>query len=208
VVSFWRRALRPSVDGQRCWAQLNRISLDGRSVALEHQDILYALSEVATAFAGFAGIVIVLGGRDRGTWQPGDVPLLIGLLACSLGVVFFSFTPDLVHAAHLDLGQAWRFSAFLFASYHLVVILSQYRSRRRVLDRDAPLFGSRPLLGVHYIGFCFAVPLFLTAVGILSSWLFFFYLLNLLWLLLMSAYAFAIFLVESISSKLTGRGDS
>lgn len=182
--------------------------LCGRSEALEHQDVLHSLAEVATAFAGFAGIVIVLGGRDRGTWQAGDVPLLIGLLACSLGVVFFSFTPDLVHAAHLDFGQAWRVSAFLFASYHLFVIFSQYRSRRSVLDRDEPLFGSRPLLGVHYIGFFIAFPLLLTAVGILSSWLFFFYLLNLLWLLLMSAYAFAIFLVEAISSKLTVRGDS
>ena len=180
---------------------LNTYPLRDRSRALEHHDILHALSEVATAFAGFAGIVIVLGGRNRGTWQPGDAPILIGLLACSLGVVFFGFVPDLVHAAHLDLGRAWQVSAFLFASYHLAVILIQYWSRRRVITSDSPLFGSRPLLMVHYIGLCSVIALFLTAAGLLSSWLFFFYLFNLLWLLLMSAYAFAIFLVEAVSLR-------
>jgi hypothetical protein len=129
------------------------------------------------------------------------VPLLIGLLSCSLGVVFFGFVPDLVHAAHLDLGHTWQVSALLFASYHLAVILIQYRSRRRVLARDAPLFGSGPLLQVHYIGICLVVALFLTAAGFLPSWLFFFYLFNLLWLLLMSAYAFGIFLVEAVSLR-------
>ncbi|MGD8280773.1 MAG: hypothetical protein PVF69_06430 [Gemmatimonadota bacterium] len=128
------------------------------------------------------------------------MPLLIGLLACSLGVVFFGFVPELVRAARLDVGHTWRVSAFLFASYHLAVIFSQYRSRRRVIARDAPLFGSGSLLGVHYVGACLVVALLLTAAGVLPAWLFFFYLLNLLWLLLMSAYAFAIFLVEAISS--------
>ena len=54
---------------------------------------------------------------------------------------------------------------------------------------------------VHYIGLCSVIALFLTAAGLLSSWLFFFYLFNLLWLLLMSAYAFAIFLVEAVSLR-------
>ncbi len=121
--------------------------------------------------------MIVLGGRGGGTWQPGDVHLLIGLLVCSLGVVFFGFVPDLVHSAHLDLGHAWQVSALLFATYHLAVIGSQYLSRCRVIARDAPPFGFLP------------------------SWLFFFYPVDLLWLLLMSTYAFAIFLVEAISSK-------
>ena len=168
---------------------------------MEHHEILHALSEVATAFAGFAGIVIVLGGRARGAWQPGDTPILIGLLACSLGVVFFGFVPDLVQAAHLDSARTWQVSAFLFASYHLAVVLIQYRSRRSVIAGDAPLFGSRPLVGVHYIGLCLIAALLVTAAGFLSSWLFFFYLLNLLWLLLMSAYAFGIFLVEAVSSR-------
>jgi len=56
-------------------------------------------------------------------------------------------------------------------------------------------------MGVHYLGSCMAVVLLVAAVGLLSSWLFFFYLLNLLWLLLMSAYAFGIFLVEAISPR-------
>jgi hypothetical protein len=145
--------------------QLKPDPLGGGGEALEHQATLHALAEVATAFAGFAGIVIVLGGRSGGTWKPGDVPLLVGLLACSLGVVF------------------------------------QYRSRRGVIARDASLFGSGSLLGVHYIGVFLVAALFLTASGLLSSWLFFFYLLNLLWLLLMATYAFAIFLVEAISSE-------
>ncbi len=173
----------------------------GRSKTLEHQDILYALAEVATAFAGFAGIVIVLGGRDRGTWQPSDPFFLTGLLSCSLGVVFFGFVPDLVRAAHLDAGHAWRVSAFLFATYHLGVLVVQARSRRRVLSQESHLLGSRPLLAVHYAGALMTAALFVVAAGFLSSWLFFAYLLNLLWLLLMAAYAFGMFLVEAVTSS-------
>ena len=41
-------------------------------------------------------------------------------------------------------------------------------------------------------------------ITVLFSWLFFFYLLNLLWLLLMSTYAFAIFLVQAVSARPEG----
>jgi len=124
----------------------------------------------------------------------------MGLLACSLGVVFFGFVPDLIEAARLEPEQAWRVSAFLFASYHLVVIVRQYQSRSRVIARDDRLFGSRPLIAVHYTGLGLVAALFLPAAGFFPSWLFFFYLLNLLWLLLMATYSFAILLLEAISA--------
>ena len=86
---------------------------------MEHHDILRTLAEVATAFAGFTGIVVVIGGRARG-----NLIALLVILASSLGVVFFGFVPDLALAAHLEPSQAWRLSTFLFATYHLVVIFS------------------------------------------------------------------------------------
>ena len=80
---------------------------------MEHHDILRTLAEVATAFAGFTGIVVVLGGRTREKWRANETTALLVLLASSLGVVFFGFVPDLVRAAHLEPSEAWRISTFL-----------------------------------------------------------------------------------------------
>jgi len=176
--------------------------LGGGSKTLEHHDILRTLSEVATAFAGFTGIVVVLGGRASGEWRSNDTTVVVILLACSLGVVFFGFVPDLARAAHLEPTQAWRVSTFLFATYHLAVILGSIRGRKRARDRGEPHFGSRSILPVVFsLGFSIVLAQFFTAVGFLSSWLFFFYLLGLLWLLLMATYVFAVLLLETVSSR-------
>ena len=46
MVRFWRRAPCPSVGGQRCWAQLNRISV-GRLEALQYT-LLFGRRVIAT----------------------------------------------------------------------------------------------------------------------------------------------------------------
>ncbi len=108
--------------------------MGGGSKTLEHHDILRTLSEVATAFAGFTGIIVVLGSRAR--------------------------------------------------------------------DRGEPYFGSRSIIPrVYGFGLFIVLAQFLTAAGFLSSWLFFFYLLGLLWLLLMATYVFSVLLLESVSSR-------
>ncbi len=169
---------------------------------MEHHDILRTLSEVATAFAGFTGIVVVLGGRARGEWRTNDTTAVIVLLAASLGVVFFGFVPDLARAAHLEPSQAWRVSTFLFATYHLLLILGSLRDSNRALARGEPRFGPKRMAPVTI---AVVTPIilaqFLTAAGLFPSWLFFFYLLGLLWLLLMATYVFGVLLLEFVSSR-------
>ncbi len=174
--------------------------MGGRSGILEHQDILHSLAEVAIAFAGFTGVVMVLGGRENGAWQPDDAPALIALLGCSLGVVVFGFVPDLARASHLEPTHAWRVSGLLLGSYHLAIIVAHSRARWRVNLRGERQIGrSGPLMAVHVIGISLVLAQFLTVAGFFSPWLFFSYLLNLVFLLLMAGYAFVAILVEARS---------
>ena len=164
---------------------------------MEHHDILRTLAEVATAFAGFTGIVVVIGGRARG-----NLIALLVILASSLGVVFFGFVPDLALAAHLEPSQAWRLSTFLFATYHLVVILSSVLGRKQALARAEAHFLPRAILPVTLTGgLSIILAQFLTAAGLASSWLFFFYLLGLLWMLAIATIVFAVLLLETLSSR-------
>ncbi len=106
---------------------------------MERYEILHTLAEVATAFAGFTGIVVVLGRRSIGEWRSNEKTIVSVLLASSLGVVLFAFVPDLGSAAQLSPSTTWRVSAFLFASYHLVVILASLVAIRRALARGETL---------------------------------------------------------------------
>ncbi len=118
-------------------------------------------------------------------------------MGSSLGVVVFGFVPDLARAAHLAPGEVWRVSGLLLASFHLAIIVATFFGRRRVRARgESQIGGSGSLLTVYAIGSFLVLAQVLTAVGFFSGWLFFVYLLNLLWLLLMAAYAFILALVE------------
>ncbi len=175
---------------------------------MEHHDILRTLAEVATAFAGFTGIVVVLGGRARGNWRTNDTIALLTLLAASLGVVFFGFVPDLALAAHLEPSQAWRLSTFLFATYHLVVILSSLLGRKQALARGEVHRLPRAIVPVTLTGgLSIILAQFLTAAGLASSWLFFFYLLGLLWMLAIATLVFAVLLLDTLSLSPRGAED-
>ena len=82
---------------------------------LEHHDILRTLSEVAAAFAGFTGIIMVLGSRAHGEWRSTDITAVSVLLACSLGVVFYL------------LGLLW---LLLMATYVFALLLLETVSSR------------------------------------------------------------------------------
>ena len=53
-------------------------------------DILTVLGEIFVAFAGFTGIVAVLGQRSEGTWRPVDIIRFQGLLEASLAGLLFA----------------------------------------------------------------------------------------------------------------------
>ncbi len=93
-------------------------------------------------------------------------------------------------------------SAFLFASYHVVVILVGLRSRRKQLARGETPLGPKLLrVPVFAGGFSIVAAQYLTAAGFLGPWLFFFYLLGLLWLLGIATVIFAVVLSEAVSSE-------
>ncbi len=169
---------------------------------MERHEILHTLAEVATAFAGFTGIVVVLGRRSIGEWRSNEKTIVSVLLASSLGVVLFAFVPDLGSAAQLSPSTTWRVSAFLFASYHLVVILASIVAIRRALARGEMLpIPKSLLLPVFTAGFSVIAAQYLTAMGLLGAWLFFFYLLGLLWLLCIATLMFTVLLLEAVSPR-------
>src|SRR5262245_40678494 len=96
------------------------------------------IAQVAATFAGFSGVVIVLGRRGHGAWQRFVIKFI---LLTALGVLFFSFVPDVVAAAHIGDTGSWRVAMALFASYHLAVIGWVFAEERRA--RILPEFQQR-----------------------------------------------------------------
>ena len=145
---------------------------------------------------------MVLGRRSFEEWRSHEKTIVSDLLASSLGVVFFAFVPDLVSAAQLSPSTTWRVSAFLFASYHLVVILASIVAIRRGLARGEPVpIPKSLLLPVFTAGFSVIAAQYVTAMGLLGAWVFFFYLLGMLWLLCIATLSFTILLLEAASPK-------
>ena len=168
---------------------------------MEHSSVLQTLAEVATAFAGFTGIVVALAGRARKDWQSNHITAIAVLLASSLGVVFFAFVPDLLRAARFETDPAWRIATLLFATYHVVVIVVAFRARGRAAsggEMDLIPRRSVPLSLVG--GVSIVVGQILTGAGFLQPWLFFFYLLGLLWMLAIATFLFAVLLLDTKST--------
>ena len=134
-------------------------------------------------------------------WRSNQTTAVAVLLASSLGVVFFAFAPDLAQAANLNTGAAWRVSAGSFALYHLAVILGGIRGRRLAFAQGEPIFGPSAVIPLFLVGgFSIVVAQLLTAAGLLSSLLFFFYLLGLLWMLAIATFVFAVLLMNTMSA--------
>ena len=142
--------------------------------------------------------MFALEGRDRESWRREEAPALLGVVSCSLAVVLFSYVPDLAVAARLPTESAWRVSALLLSVGHAGILFANVASRGRAARHvDLRIGGSRPFMGVHAVGAVLAVAPAATALGLFTPWLFFTYLLNLLWLMTMSGYAFVQILIQS-----------
>ena len=162
---------------------------------METHDTLMAIAQVAATFAGFTGIVIVFGRRAQGDWRYFDQVAIRLLLLGNLGVVFFSFIPDVAAAAHIGNAGSWRVASGLLASYQLGVLCWSAVARRRDIASGSerlPRSGI-PILtsGVAIIFFMFAV-----AAGLANEWLSFAYLLGLLWMLGISTFIFGVLMLE------------
>jgi hypothetical protein len=76
--------------------------------SLEHLTIM---AELAVAFAGFAGIVVVLKREDDDVWTALENARLWGLLVVSLPVAIFALIPIAVNSAGYTEPAVWRISA-------------------------------------------------------------------------------------------------
>ena len=101
---------------------------------LDYSETLTGVAELAVALAGFTGVAVAFGSRDRGAWHPGDRLRLNFLLESSLTaggfallslVLLYSF-PE---AEYL----AWVVGSFLWAAF---MPWSLHSSRRRIQENQ------------------------------------------------------------------------
>ena len=80
-------------------------------------ELLIGIAEIATALAGFTGVVVAFGSRSTGTWLPGDRLRLVFLLEASLTAGGFSLL-GLVFLATIDDAQLrWSLLSALWALF-------------------------------------------------------------------------------------------
>ena len=110
---------------------------------LAESEILVGLAEVGVVFAGFAGVSVVLGRRDQGSWSDLDSTRLRWMIWFSLAASGFALLPLLVHGLGLSETQTW-FSAsgllltFLLWSAGYVLVMTRRLYRAGVQDRLSP----------------------------------------------------------------------
>jgi len=97
---------------------------------MEAEGILTALAEIAVAIAGFSGIVVVLQGR-RGAWSETDRGRFSLLVQLSLGSVFFSLIPIVLHLIDSSESFVWRWSSGIWLVYISCAVPFRVRSLPR-----------------------------------------------------------------------------
>ena len=92
-------------------------------------ELLVGIAEIATALAGFTGVVVAFGSRSEGTWHPGDRLRLGFLLEASLTAGGFALLALLLIASLEDRGLSWQ---LLSALWFLFMSFSLWRSRQQI----------------------------------------------------------------------------
>jgi hypothetical protein len=99
-------------------------------VQLDYPETLVGIAELAVALAGFTGVAVAFGSRDRGAWHPGDRLRLNFLLESSLTAAGFAlFTLVMLHVFPDSHSVAWAIGSLLWAIF---MPWSLYSSRRRI----------------------------------------------------------------------------
>ena len=97
---------------------------------MDQSEVLIGIAEIATALAGFTGVVVVFGSRSDGNWHPGDRLRLNFLLEASLTAGGFALLA-LIFLGTIEANLAW---AATSASWAVFMPLSLYSSRRRIRE--------------------------------------------------------------------------
>ena len=101
---------------------------------------LLGIGSIATAIAGFSGVVAAFGGRTDGKWQPAERFRITNMLVLSLGACLLSFVPLAEELLRIPDQALWIIASvalFAFCSFYYVRTIILLRrpslSRRGVL---------------------------------------------------------------------------
>jgi len=98
-------------------------------------ELLIGIAEIATALAGFTGVVVAFGSRSEGSWHPGDRLRLVFLLEASLTAGGFSLLALLLIHIASDSHLIW---AALSIGWAVFMSCSLWFSHRRISEnKDA-----------------------------------------------------------------------
>ena len=102
---------------------------------MEQSEILIGIAEIATALAGFTGVVVVFGSRSHGSWEAGDRLRLVFLLEASLTAGGFALLTLILVNSRLDTQTIWALISSLWA---LFMCISLYISYSRIKENQQP----------------------------------------------------------------------
>lgn len=157
-------------------------------------DILTVLGEIFVAFAGFTGIVAVLGQRSEGTWRPVDIIRFQALVEASLAGLLFAIAPFALFFFNYGEPTIWGLGSGVLAVYIVYSFVRVISAQKRLDAASDPDF----VPGVRRVLLALAAPvlvvLFMNAFGIVFQHTFAAYFLGLLQLLVMCCAMFVLLL--------------
>jgi hypothetical protein len=151
-------------------------------------EFLFTVAEIAVAFAGFAGLIIAISGRQGRSEAEVqlDLVMLKNVLATSLMAIAFALIPAALLGMGVEPSVAWRGSAFLYAVGLAVYMarafprqIASYRAAGRSLPVTYQLNSGLVVVAIVSQGLC--------AAGVLPTSV---YLPSLLFLLYVSGVSF------------------
>jgi hypothetical protein len=133
---------------------------------LQGSDILTILAEIFVAFAGFTGIVAVLGQRSEGEWRPIDVIRFHSLLEASLAGLLLSVLPFSSFYFGVADTDTWRFGSAFMAIYLVFVFYKTIRKHQKLGASDDPDYVPGARLSLLILAIPVLAVLTLNALGI------------------------------------------
>ncbi len=164
---------------------------------MQGEDVLLTIAEIAIAFAGFSGIVVVFSRRE-GEWTETDRIAFAEMIASSLMILVLALLPFLLHHSGLRHPAVWGWcSALAAAAFVIRGLYAVPRAMRTGSFSGGNLFsvGTAFLIG----GFLVIVGLIGNAASIVFERIFAPYLAALLFYLLVGCFSFWNLLTARIS---------
>lgn len=123
-------------------------------------EILPTFAETTIAFAGFAGLLVILRQRDH-SWERAELVGLGIMLGLSLGAFFFSLIPLAVLAYGFTESTTWATCSSLYAVYQVGLVIAARRASRGALPRLRASAIAQPLIAIS----CLALLLLCATTG-------------------------------------------